>query len=131
MCRRDTQCTASSILQDDQCGNTLGHPKVHLTKKRDPSLRLRHFISTESPSMMRAARSVASRLSTRSGMVSGGRSAIRMMSSGQYFPSIGQIKYEGASSSNPLAFRHYDPEAIIEGKVCCFNSQESQAGRRA
>ena len=32
------------------------------------------------------------------------------------FPDIPQIKYEGPDSSNPLAFRYYNPEEMIEGK---------------
>ncbi|HOK95784.1 MAG TPA: xylose isomerase [Anaerohalosphaeraceae bacterium] len=35
----------------------------------------------------------------------------------EYFPGIGKIKYEGPQSTNPLAFRHYDPKAIIRGKT--------------
>lgn len=33
-----------------------------------------------------------------------------------YFPNIEKIKYEGAKSNNPLAFRHYDAEEIVLGK---------------
>ncbi|MFO0416509.1 MAG: xylose isomerase [Pseudomonadota bacterium] len=33
----------------------------------------------------------------------------------QYFD-VPAIKYEGADSKNPLAFRHYNPDQIIEGK---------------
>ncbi len=32
------------------------------------------------------------------------------------FPKIPKIQYEGTSSRNPLAFKHYNPEEIIEGK---------------
>jgi xylose isomerase len=32
------------------------------------------------------------------------------------FPNVTKIKYEGPDSKNPLAFRHYDEKAIIEGK---------------
>lgn len=35
----------------------------------------------------------------------------------EYFPGIGKIKYEGPKSTNPLAFRHYDPKAVIRGKT--------------
>lgn len=34
----------------------------------------------------------------------------------QYFP-VGSIQYEGSSSKNPLAFKHYNPEQLIEGKT--------------
>ncbi len=33
-----------------------------------------------------------------------------------YFPNIEQVKYEGKDSKNLFAFRHYNPEEIIEGK---------------
>jgi len=33
-----------------------------------------------------------------------------------YFPNIGKIQYEGPTSKNPLAFRHYNPEELVEGK---------------
>lgn len=33
------------------------------------------------------------------------------------FPKISKIRYEGPSSKNPLAFRHYDETALIEGKT--------------
>jgi len=34
----------------------------------------------------------------------------------EFFKDISQIKFEGTDSTNPLAFRHYDPERIILGK---------------
>ncbi|MCM3512013.1 MULTISPECIES: xylose isomerase [Carnobacterium] len=34
-----------------------------------------------------------------------------------YFPSINKIKYEGAESTNPFAFRHYNPEEVVLGKT--------------
>ncbi|QIQ21241.1 xylose isomerase [Zophobihabitans entericus] len=34
-----------------------------------------------------------------------------------YFDKIDQIKYEGTTSDNPLAFRHYNPDEIILGKT--------------
>ena len=34
----------------------------------------------------------------------------------EYFPQISKILYEGPGSRNPLAFRHYNPSEIIEGK---------------
>jgi xylose isomerase len=34
----------------------------------------------------------------------------------EYFPKIGKIKYEGAKSDNPLAFKYYDPEKTVGKK---------------
>jgi len=34
----------------------------------------------------------------------------------QYFD-VPKIKYEGPQSKNPLAFRHYNPDEIVEGKT--------------
>ena len=33
------------------------------------------------------------------------------------FPNIKAIAYEGPDSKNPLAFKHYNPEAVVEGKT--------------
>jgi xylose isomerase len=33
-----------------------------------------------------------------------------------HFPKIGMIPYEGPSSRNPLAFRHYDPAEKVDGR---------------
>lgn len=33
-----------------------------------------------------------------------------------YFPDVPQIKFEGPDSKNPLAFKHYNPEEMIEGQ---------------
>jgi xylose isomerase len=33
-----------------------------------------------------------------------------------YFPNIGAIAYEGPTSDNPLAFKHYNPEEKFDGK---------------
>ncbi len=33
-----------------------------------------------------------------------------------YFPNIGEIKYEGTKSDNPLAFKWYNPDQMIQGK---------------
>ena len=38
------------------------------------------------------------------------------MSTKTYFPTVGQIKFEGKESKNPLAFRYYDPEKVVYGK---------------
>lgn len=32
------------------------------------------------------------------------------------FPDISQITYEGPQSKNPLAFKHYNPDELVEGK---------------
>ncbi len=32
------------------------------------------------------------------------------------FPDVSVIRYEGPESSNPLAFKHYDSEAIVDGR---------------
>jgi xylose isomerase len=34
----------------------------------------------------------------------------------EYFKGIGQIKYEGPESDNPLAFRWYDENRVVAGK---------------
>ena len=34
----------------------------------------------------------------------------------QYFPTIGNIPFEGAESKNPLAFHYYDAEKVVLGK---------------
>ncbi|MEH6992149.1 xylose isomerase [Neobacillus drentensis] len=34
-----------------------------------------------------------------------------------YFESINKIKYEGAKSTNPFAFKYYNPEEVINGKT--------------
>ena len=33
------------------------------------------------------------------------------------FKNIGTIKYEGPASRNPLSFKHYNAEEIVEGKT--------------
>ncbi len=33
-----------------------------------------------------------------------------------YFPNISKVEYEGPNSRNPLAFRWYNPDEIVEGK---------------
>jgi len=35
----------------------------------------------------------------------------------EYFENIGKIKYEGKLSSNPLAFKFYNPDEVIAGKT--------------
>ena len=39
------------------------------------------------------------------------------MKSTRYFPHIPPIAYEGRDSTNPLAFRHYNPEEVVDGKT--------------
>jgi xylose isomerase len=34
-----------------------------------------------------------------------------------YFPDVPKIAYEGPDSKNPLAFRHYNPDEVVEGKT--------------
>jgi len=34
-----------------------------------------------------------------------------------YFPGIPKIQFEGTSSKNPFAFRHYNPDELVEGKT--------------
>ncbi|MEM1062660.1 MAG: xylose isomerase, partial [Planctomycetota bacterium] len=34
-----------------------------------------------------------------------------------YFPEVPKIAYEGPESKNPLAFKHYDPEEVVEGQT--------------
>ena len=38
------------------------------------------------------------------------------MTTKEFFPSIGKIKFEGKESKNPLAFRYYDAEKVVYGK---------------
>jgi xylose isomerase len=33
-----------------------------------------------------------------------------------FFPDVPKIRYEGPTSTNPLAFRHYNPDEIVAGK---------------
>ncbi|QCW98634.1 xylose isomerase [Aggregatimonas sangjinii] len=35
----------------------------------------------------------------------------------EYFKGIGEIKFEGAASDNPLAFKYYNPEQVVAGKT--------------
>lgn len=35
----------------------------------------------------------------------------------EYFKGIGEIKFEGATSDNPLAFKYYNPDQIVAGKT--------------
>ncbi len=35
----------------------------------------------------------------------------------EYFPDIPKIPFEGPDTKNPLAFRHYNPEEIVEGQT--------------
>ena len=33
-----------------------------------------------------------------------------------FFPEIPVIRYEGPTSKNPLAFKHYNPDELVDGK---------------
>jgi xylose isomerase len=35
----------------------------------------------------------------------------------EYYKGIGQIKFEGAKSDNPLAFKYYNPDQVVAGKT--------------
>lgn len=35
----------------------------------------------------------------------------------EYFKGIGNIKFEGAASDNPLAFKYYNPDQVVAGKT--------------
>ena len=35
----------------------------------------------------------------------------------QYFANIPKIQYEGKGTTNPFAFRHYNPDEVILGKT--------------
>ena len=35
----------------------------------------------------------------------------------EHFKGIGKIKYEGAQSNNPLSFKYYNPNEVIDGKT--------------
>lgn len=39
-----------------------------------------------------------------------------IMATTEFFPAIGKIKFEGKDSKNPMSFRYYDPEKVINGK---------------
>ena len=34
----------------------------------------------------------------------------------EYFKGIGEIKFEGKESDNPLAFKYYNPEQVVAGR---------------
>jgi xylose isomerase len=34
----------------------------------------------------------------------------------EFFPGISKIQFEGPNSKNPLAFKHYNPQELVEGK---------------
>jgi xylose isomerase len=40
-----------------------------------------------------------------------------MKSSRSHFPAINTVRYEGPRSTNPLAFRHYNPAEIVDGQT--------------
>ena len=49
--------------------------------------------------------------------VSTARKGARAFSAGEFYPGIGNIKYEGPDSKNPLAFKHYNADEVIMGKT--------------
>ena len=36
---------------------------------------------------------------------------------GEFYPGISKIQYEGPSSKNPLAFKHYNADEVVAGKT--------------
>ena len=40
-----------------------------------------------------------------------------LIGSKEFFPGIGKIKFEGKDSKNPLAFRYYDENKVVNGKT--------------
>ncbi len=44
------------------------------------------------------------------------RTARRALSTSSFFPDVKPIKYEGADSLNPLSFKHYNADEVVEGK---------------
>lgn len=34
-----------------------------------------------------------------------------------YFPQIEKIQYEGTTTTNPFAFRHFNPEEVVAGQT--------------
>lgn len=34
-----------------------------------------------------------------------------------YFPEVDRVVYEGTQSKNPLAFRHYNADEVVEGRT--------------
>ena len=34
----------------------------------------------------------------------------------KFFENVPKVKYEGSKSTNPFAFKYYNPEAVIAGK---------------
>src|SRR5947199_3558441 len=33
-----------------------------------------------------------------------------------FFPEVEKVRYQGPDSTDPLSFRHYDPDEVVEGK---------------
>lgn len=42
-----------------------------------------------------------------------------------YFPTVGKIPYEGPDSDNVLAFKYYDADRVVMGKVCSLPNSSS------
>ena len=54
----------------------------------------------------------------------------------EYFTGIGDIKFEGKESDNPLAFKFYNPDQVVAGKTgarlgfsISFTSGRNRPGR--
>jgi len=45
-----------------------------------------------------------------------GAAVRRFSSKAEHFPGISKIKYEGATSTNPLSFRHYNADEVVLGR---------------
>jgi xylose isomerase len=41
---------------------------------------------------------------------------MKQTSKKEFFPGISRIEYQGPNSKNPLAFKHYNPDELVEGK---------------
>ena len=35
----------------------------------------------------------------------------------EYFPEVNQVRFEGKTTDNPLAFRYYDPKRVVGNKT--------------
>jgi len=42
---------------------------------------------------------------------------MKIIGNKEYFKGIGEIKFEGKASDNPLAFKYYNPEQLVAGKT--------------
>ena len=44
----------------------------------------------------------------------------------EFFPEISKIKFEGKESKNPLAYRYYDANKVVMGKVAPMLALKTQ-----